>query len=85
MSLDPFITVPMTSRYWLANGRIPKALLAELPPELEVIPELAASPMQEELVAADIEIRDRHIKTIAPRGAAADSRAPVCDLKKGLV
>ena len=85
MSLDPFITVPMTSRYWLANGRMPKALLAELPPELEVIPELAASPMQEELVAADIEIRDRHIKTIAPRGAAADSRAPVCDLKKGLV
>ncbi|PSN20786.1 cytosine deaminase [filamentous cyanobacterium CCP5] len=82
MSCVPFVHVPDSPHYWLTNGRIPKALLASTD-QLTALPQFLDD-QQEELVAADIEIRDGRISAIVTAGEAPDSGLR-CDLGQGLV
>lgn len=84
MSRTPFAPVPTADTYWLVNGRIPQTLLAPDSPPLPVISKLAAAPLQEALVPADIEIRDGRVGAIVPAGESP-ATAPRCDLHQGLV
>ncbi|ASC71655.1 Pterin deaminase [Halomicronema hongdechloris C2206] len=69
MPIQPFITPPAASHYWLTQARIPLSLLALAEPSLPSI--------DPDLVAADLEIKDGAIATIVPAGTAADSQATI--------
>jgi cytosine deaminase len=79
-----FTSLPNAAHYWLVNGRIPQSLLTPTTPHRVPIPALAAAPLSEELVAADVEIRDGQIQAIAPPGTAP-ANAPQADLRQGLI
>lgn len=84
MPIQPFVTIPNTQHYWLTNTRVPLTLLEPTVPHRQVIPQMAASPLQEELVPADIEIRGGKIRAIAPVGTVPN-HVLQCDLHQGLV
>ena len=80
----PIPTPPQSDAFWLINTRIPLTFLDATVGHRSVIASLAAAPWCEELVAADIEIRDGHIRAIAPPGSAPID-GPTLDLDQGLV
>ena len=84
MKRFPFTEIPPTSHYWLTHGRIPSSLLGCSSKNLPPIPELAAAPFQEELVAVDVEIGGGQIRRIAPAGTAP-AGATRCHLRQGLI
>ncbi|MGD1861239.1 MAG: cytosine deaminase [Leptolyngbyaceae cyanobacterium] len=84
MAIAPFITPPATATYWLRNARIPQIFLDATVSHRAVIESLAEPPFAEDLVAADVQIRDGQIAAIAPLGTAA-VEAPGIDLARGLV
>lgn len=85
MTFSPFAQVPTAAHYWLVNTRIPLSLLAPQKGPREPIAWLAASPQDEALVAADIEIRDGTLGAIVPTGNHPREGVPICDLRQGLV
>jgi cytosine/creatinine deaminase len=80
-----FTVVPDAAHYWLANSRIPLALLDPAAPYRDPIPWLAAAPQDEALVAADIEIWNGAIAAILPVGSQLQAGVPSCDLHQGMV
>ncbi|MBE7381112.1 MAG: cytosine deaminase [Leptolyngbya sp. SIO1E4] len=84
MAIAPFVTPPPTDSFWLTNTRLPLALLDETVTHRDVIAALAAPPFLENLVAADVEIRDGYIAAIAPLGSAPPDADRVA-LAKGLI
>ncbi|WP_008316037.1 cytosine deaminase [Leptolyngbya sp. PCC 6406] len=83
-----FISLPQTPHFWLVNGRIPQSLLATPVAHCPVIPELAAFPFAENLVAADVEIRDGYITAIAPPQTGPKTvpeTVPQVDMQQGLI
>lgn len=84
MPIQPFVTIPNAQHYWLTNTRVPLTFLEPTVPHRQVLPQLAAYPLQEELVPADIEIKGGKIRAIAPVGTAPD-HVLQADLHQGLV
>ena len=75
----------LTHHYWLTNTRIPLTFLDATVATREPIARLSAAPLQEDLVATDIEIKNGHIICVQPAGMATGSESPVADLQQGLV
>ena len=84
MAIAPFVPPPASDSFWLVNARLPLALLDNTGTYRDVIRQLAAPPVSEELVAADVEIQAGRITAIAPLGSAP-AEATTLDLGKGLV
>jgi len=84
MAIAPFVTPPSAASFWLRNTRLPQTLLDDTVGHRTVVERLAAPPCCENLVAADLQIRDGQIAAIAPVGTA-DSQTPAVDVANGLV
>jgi cytosine/creatinine deaminase len=84
-----FLEIPNVSHYWLINARIPLCLLDQdwlkTRTGLHPIAALAAWPHQEALVAVDVEICDRKIRTILPTGTPETPPEPSINLQQGLI
>lgn len=76
MPVQPFLLPPNTPHYWLSQGRIPVSLLAPAQGSLPAV--------DQDLVAADIEIKDGTIVTIAAGGSAPPAQ-PTLDLHQAMV
>ncbi|MBD2260029.1 cytosine deaminase [Pseudanabaena sp. FACHB-2040] len=85
MAVSSFASVPDTAHYWLANARIPLALLTRDGAPSDPIPWLAAAPQSEDLVAVNIEIKGGAIATLTPASLHVPEGAAACDLHQGLV
>lgn len=85
MVFSQFAPIPAQPHYWLAHARIPRALLDPAVAHRAPIAWLAAAPQSEDLVAADLEIRDGRVVALGPVGTAQPEVAPLCDLQQGLV
>ncbi len=84
MAIAPFLSLPSVPHYWLANARLPLALLDTTVTHRQPIAALASPPFAEELVAADVAIDQGRITAIAPVGTAP-AHLPQVDLAQGLV
>lgn len=84
MTNTPFVSLPDADAFWLANARLPLALLDATVAHRAVIAALAAPPFSEEMVAADVEIRAGRIAAVGAVGSAPADAIAV-DLEKGLV
>lgn len=81
--MSSFYTVPQASRYWLRNGRVPLALLAQDACDLSGIEPFGAD--REALVAVDVEMSDRTIKTIQRANSTIPTDVPSIDVHSGLI
>jgi cytosine deaminase len=76
---------PAPNHYWLINGRIPLACLADTGVPRSPISELAAPPFDEALVAAHVEIQAGQIAAIVPASQPQPTDSPCYDLDQGLL
>ena len=85
MSSNPFAILPQFNHYWLTNTRIPLTFLDSTVLTREPIARFSVAPLWEDLVAADIEIRDGQIICVQPPGLVTGAESPVVNLQQGLV
>ncbi len=85
MSTFPAFLSAANAHYWLQNVRLPLACLDASVPDQTPIPDLAAWPWQEELVAAHIEICAGRIATILPAHRLPPADQPAWDVRQGMV
>ncbi len=81
--MSSFCTVPTAPRYWLRNGRVPLALLAQ--GTFETVEIERSSDHHEALIGVDIEVSDRKIKTIRPAAPDIPQSVPSVDVHSGLI
>ncbi|MEO0537040.1 MAG: cytosine deaminase [Cyanobacteria bacterium P01_A01_bin.123] len=79
-----FVDIPNCDRFWLRNARIPLTLL-DSPTGWTPISRLSAVPLQENLVAVNIEIQGSHISQLVPTGTGSIEDSVAVDLQQGLV
>ncbi|NJL50059.1 MAG: cytosine deaminase, partial [Leptolyngbyaceae cyanobacterium SM2_5_2] len=85
MSSFPAFLREENAHYWLHNVRLPLACLGASVPWQTPLPDLAASPWQEELVAVHIEIRAGRMAAILPSHQTPPAYQPAWDLRQGMV
>lgn len=84
MTSDLSRLIPRASHYWLINTHIPLCLLDRAEYKLP-ISAYQQEPILEDLVAADIELRDGLIARVVPAGTALLGEIPTVDCHSGLV
>jgi cytosine deaminase len=84
MAIAPFLLLPRGDSYWIANVRLPLALLDDTVTHRTPLESLASAPFSEDLVAADIQIDHGKIAAIAPPHPSITALSSV-DATEGLV
>jgi cytosine deaminase len=82
--MSSFLPLPQAAHYWLTNARVPHCLLDD-PVGLTPIPALAVEPLQEALVAVDLEIGAGQIQQLVAAGSVDLTGQVTVNLRQGLV
>jgi len=80
-----FVRVPNASHYWLLNGRVGRSLLSQKALDRLAKQTLPLDPLDDDLLAVDLEIRDEKVVRLRAQREATAVDAPAVDLKQGLI
>jgi cytosine deaminase len=84
MTLPACFSLPDSSHYWLANGRIPMACL-DLSLRQDLPPGLITPPQDADLVSAHVEICQGNIMAVQSGRQPLETDLPLVDLRQGCI
>ena len=79
------IPTPAPQHYWLSHSRVPLACLSAEGGDYAPIPDLAAPPFSEDLVAVHVEITGGQLSAIVPASQPLPPNVPTYNLHQGLL